>query len=396
MWGAGEENKEEGGAASSWTPSGGGSFTMGSDPSLASPQASATVDALSGLFSQTLGSATANNHYSKTRLADFKKINEEQGKKRERFLRKQKKARRDLTQYARSLALGPQEGEEEEEDKKDEGKEEAAGTQNRRSRTERCERRNHRDLYRDQLMLPEPMLDIPEDLALIQQKEGGTMVESRWFAVPYPIGGKRCLVISSNGKTTAYLRNGSVFNRFSSNLPAGGGTSSGRSNGGGGGGWRKLHNYCILDCVFEEGKGIYYVLDVVCWKGHLYYDCDTSFRVYWRNTKLMEDAEHATRRMEQNPFPFVPMPFYDCCDPHSIAVAAAKAEGEEQQTAVTFQREALLFYHKDSHYSFGATPLLTYLPIASVDALLEVFRQRLHLVSAATTPEAAGMAVVPS
>lgn len=65
-------------------------------------------------------------------------------------------------------------------------------------------------LYRDQLMLCEPLVDIPHDLA------------SDWFVSSCPIG-KRCLVISSKNFTVAYLNNGSVFNKFESLLPGGSG-----------------------------------------------------------------------------------------------------------------------------------------------------------------------------
>lgn len=31
--------------------------------------------------------------------------------------------------------------------------------------------------------------------------------------------------------------------------------------------------YCILDCIYNEAEQTYYILDVMCWRGHPVYDC---------------------------------------------------------------------------------------------------------------------------
>lgn len=31
--------------------------------------------------------------------------------------------------------------------------------------------------------------------------------------------------------------------------------------------------YSILDCIYNEAKQTYYILDVMCWRGHPVYDC---------------------------------------------------------------------------------------------------------------------------
>ncbi|CAG8772556.1 12557_t:CDS:2, partial [Racocetra fulgida] len=55
---------------------------------------------------------------------------------------------------------------------------------------------------------------------------------------------------------------------FESPLPAG--SSSYKGN--------KTTDYCILDCIYDQTTFTYYVLDMMCWKGHPIYDCDTEFR----------------------------------------------------------------------------------------------------------------------
>lgn len=31
--------------------------------------------------------------------------------------------------------------------------------------------------------------------------------------------------------------------------------------------------FCILDCIYSEAEQTYYILDVMCWRGHPVYDC---------------------------------------------------------------------------------------------------------------------------
>lgn len=70
---------------------------------------------------------------------------------------------------------------------------------------------------------------------------------------------------------------------FESNLPAGGSNYKGN----------KTTDYCILDCVYDQTTFTFYVLDMMCWKGHPIYDCDTEFRlvylihIFFNNNFLM-------------------------------------------------------------------------------------------------------------
>src|ERR1043165_2688293 len=61
---------------------------------------------------------------------------------------------------------------------------------------------------------------------------------------------------------------GSIMNVFESILPAGANSYKGN----------KTTDYCILDCIYDQTTFTYYVLDLMCWKGHPIYDCDTEFR----------------------------------------------------------------------------------------------------------------------
>ncbi|KAL4439876.1 hypothetical protein ABPG75_002877 [Micractinium tetrahymenae] len=209
-----------------------------------------------------------------------------------------------------------------------------------------------RQYYSQQLMQPEWLVDVPPDLG------------SEWYALPRPEG-QRCLVIAARGQTVARLRNGALFERFGSPLPAGGrGQPAGEDN------------FCILDCIFHAPDQTYYVLDLMCWKGYSLYHCSAEFRLFWVQSKLAESgatsafatsllgvssssggsgssmgngsgvgqpaaAPAAVRR-------FQPLPAYRCT-PEGLATA--------HSGPVSFQRDGLLLLHKEGQYLSGQTPL---------------------------------------
>ncbi|KAG0281020.1 hypothetical protein BGZ96_001326 [Linnemannia gamsii] len=123
-----------------------------------------------------------------------------------------------------------------------------------------------RNPFRDQMMMPEPMTDIPTDL------------DTSYYIVPLPIG-HRCFVISADGKTTARLPSGQLLvAAFESCLPAG--SSQYRGN--------RRSDYCILDCVYSSVTRTFWTIDIMCWRGHPVYECETEFRFWWLRGKLAE------------------------------------------------------------------------------------------------------------
>ncbi|KAF9149244.1 hypothetical protein BG015_008968 [Linnemannia schmuckeri] len=128
--------------------------------------------------------------------------------------------------------------------------------------------RKHKDRnpFRDQMMMPEPMTDIPTDL------------DTSYYIVPLPIG-HRCFVISADGKTTARLPSGQLLvAAFESCLPAG--SNQYRGN--------RRSDYCILDCVYSSVTRTFWTIDIMCWRGHPVYECETEFRFWWLRGKLAE------------------------------------------------------------------------------------------------------------
>ncbi|KAG0231306.1 hypothetical protein BGW42_000292 [Actinomortierella wolfii] len=127
-------------------------------------------------------------------------------------------------------------------------------------------KRTPKNPFKDQLMIPEPLTEIPDDL------------DTNYYIIPIPTG-HRCFLISSDGRTTARLPSGQLLvSAFESCLPAG--SSNYKGN-------RKT-DYCILDCVYSPKSRTFWTLDIMCWRGHPVYECETEFRFWWLRGKLAE------------------------------------------------------------------------------------------------------------
>lgn len=162
---------------------------------------------------------------------------------------------------------------------------------------------------------------------------------SAWCVVPRPEG-DRALVISSRGTTTSRGKTGRVLHRFQSALP--GGSSSTRHG----------DAFCILDCVFHRRDQTYYAMDCLAWNGMSMYDCAAEMRLSWLHAKLgdPETAECAAAGPPgpNNKYTFAVPPAMPC-DANGLGRAYADEVG--------FARDGLMFLAKDGNYELGTTPL---------------------------------------
>ncbi|XP_060611721.2 snurportin-1 [Anolis sagrei] len=255
------------------------------------------------------------------RLAQYKSkySSLEQTERRRRLLELQKSKRLDYINHARRLAEDDWTGMDEEEEK------EKAEDEKEDMEVELTKKLPKR--YANQLMLSEWLIDVPQDLV------------QDWILVVCPMG-KRALIVASKGSTAAYTKSGFCVNRFPSLLPGGNRRNSATGK-----------DYTILDCIFNEAKQTYYILDVMCWRGHPVYDCPTDFRFYWLHSKMQEE-EGLAEKSRLNPFKFVGLQSYSCA-PDSLR--------DVLSTDFPFEVDGLLFYHKESHYNPGSTPLVGWL-----------------------------------
>ncbi|XP_065836814.1 snurportin-1-like isoform X2 [Oscarella lobularis] len=241
-----------------------------------------------------------------SRLSQYKfKGKSNQEKRRRECLERQKRGRMDYTSVARNLA-------------------EVEPDQDVEMTTKQKSRGRY---YKDHLMLSEWLTEIPDDFY------------THWLFIICPVG-KRALVISSKGLTAAYTRTGYCLRRFPSALP-GGSKRSGFT----------AQDYCILDCIFHEATRTFYVLDIMCWRGHVVYDSEAEFRLYWAKTKISE-VESLSRLRPSNPFRFLCVPYAECTK-ENLAV--------QFKEEVPYEVDGVLFYHKEGHYCPEVTPLVTWI-----------------------------------
>ncbi|XP_028922492.1 snurportin-1-like [Ornithorhynchus anatinus] len=270
------------------------------------------------------------------RLAQYKSkySSLEQGERRRRLLELQKSKRLDYVNHARRLAEDDWSGMDSEEEEKEEEEGDKRGDEEMDIDVgKKLPKR-----YANQLMLSEWLIDVPSDLA------------QEWIVVVCPVG-KRALIVASRGSTAAYTKSGFCVNRFPSLLPGGNRHNSVTGK-----------DYTILDCIYSEVNQTYYVLDVMCWRGHPIYDCQTDFRFYWVHSKLSEE-EGLGEKTRLNPFKFVGLKTFPST-PESLCKLLS--------TDFPFEVDGLLFYHKQAHYSPGSTPLVGWLRPYMVSDVLGV------------------------
>jgi snurportin-1 len=169
-------------------------------------------------------------------------------------------------------------------------------------------------------MFAEELEELPEDL-------------SSWRILMCPAG-KRCLVVASQGKTRAYARNGHLLKTFPSLLPGGSPLSR--------------MDFSILDCIFEEITMTFHALDIMCWRSHPLYSCETDFRFYWLGVRLQE--EHANESSLKNPFCFKQVKVL----PASPEAVSRIVDGREQ---VDYPLDGLILYCAQAFYEAGPSPL---------------------------------------
>ncbi|GAB0088445.1 Snurportin-1 [Sergentomyia squamirostris] len=176
--------------------------------------------------------------------------------------------------------------------------------------------------YANKLQLSEWMRERPEDL-------------DNWYIVPCPKG-KRCLIVA-NDRTTVYNKAGKVLNSFRSSLEGG-------------------KYVTVLDCIYNGTRKEYHVLDCLVYRNQEFIHCETSFRFFWLTSKFLEYDHTVIHRDNHYPFHFIPR--FDCADEASLA-EALNTYPQWPDNIPTL--DGYLFYHKESSYAYGTTPLVLWL-----------------------------------
>jgi len=201
--------------------------------------------------------------------------------------------------------------------------------------------RRMRKTYKHQLMLSEWLVEVPEDMT------------EKWLLILCPEG-RRNLVVAANGSTKVFSKSGKQVKSFPSSLPGG---NRNQSRG-------KQNRYTILDCIYSESNSMFYILDMMCWDGFQYYDCETEFRLSWVQQKFIDNQDLRVRS-RFNPFCFQPLPVYQCTK-ESISQAL------NSPMPFSDHLDGLLIYHREVHYMPGKTPLVGWLKGYMVPELMGI------------------------
>lgn len=157
-----------------------------------------------------------------------------------------------------------------------------------------------------------------------------------------------------------------------------------------GGSRSRREDSTILDCLWNEHKQTYFVLDVLCWGklpllgcevSHMtfhyqrYFECNTikiyitlfifqaQMRFYWLESKFNEEPELSIKS-SKNRFPFHRLPFLAPNDIHSFFI--------EQAANENYSLDGLLFYHKLGLYTPGVSPLVGWLKPYMITEILNI------------------------
>ncbi|KAL0103479.1 hypothetical protein PUN28_017615 [Cardiocondyla obscurior] len=191
----------------------------------------------------------------------------------------------------------------------------------------------------NRMMLSEWMLDVPQDLI------------ENWIMVPCPTG-NRVRLISGRGETKAYSRKGNIHGVFPSALPGGNPNSD-------------THASAAIDCIWIKSRKLFYILDVLYWNQLPFTNCEAEFRLFWINNKFKETPEFRERNTDTNRYPILPSQNIDCNCDFNLALANINDE--------LHPLDGFLFYHRKALYTFGQTPLVTWLKPFMLPEVLGVF-----------------------
>lgn len=207
-------------------------------------------------------------------------------------------------------------------------------------------------LYRDKAQLSEWMYERPDDLDC-------------WYMVPCPAG-TRCLVVIRKGLAMAYDKEGRSITRFTTALG-------------------KRQRVTVLDCFLVKNNRTFYALDMLVYNEMDLVHCDCQFRFLWLRSKMEEDdLQNKFCTLKQSPYQLNLLPAFDFKNPSEIVDALSRYPMFPNPET---KLDGLLFYHKESNYIYGKTPLVTWLfPFMVPDVLGEEWRQSLNSNYLSKTP----------
>lgn len=182
--------------------------------------------------------------------------------------------------------------------------------------------------FKGKLQLSEWWMDRPDDI-------------ENWTLRPCPKG-VRCLVVANDGRTEAYSRNGRFMMRFRSTLP--GGDVKSRSTN------------TILDCFYVEKLASFFVIDALVYKDQDLTECEASFRFFWIKSRLEESELDQVTSHNQHCFRWI-----EACSMNNVGQLDDLLSKYPLWPSNNPELDGLLFYHNESPYIAGESPLVLWL-----------------------------------
>ncbi|KAG5872859.1 Snurportin-1 [Gonioctena quinquepunctata] len=191
--------------------------------------------------------------------------------------------------------------------------------------------------WKFELMDSEWFTEIPEDL------------HENWL-VKFGPEGFRVLVVSRNNHTTCYNKKGRVILKMRSHFP--------------GGGYSEGCGITVLDCIYNNVLKTIFVLDCLFWNSMSMLESEASFRFYWLKSKF--DEEPKLKKNQR--YTFILM---DCFAAQKPLIQDAIFTPFQVENHQLFY-DGVVFYHKESHYTFGSTPLVAWLASYMLPEILQI------------------------
>lgn len=113
-----------------------------------------------------------------------------------------------------------------------------------------------------------------------------------------------------------------------------------------------MHHSAAIDGIWVKSQKVFYVLDVLYWSTLPLTNCQSELRLFWLKTKFMETPE-LKKRTDINKYPILSIPNIDC----NLDLSSAL----ENLDSKLYPLDGFLFYHREAIYTYGCTPLVTWL-----------------------------------
>lgn len=192
---------------------------------------------------------------------------------------------------------------------------------------------------KNQLTLSEWLKEVPDDI-------------EKWYIKPCPKG-TRVLVIAVDGTTRVFNKYGAFMKRFRTEFP---------------GDYRNRRDQLtILDCIYVANLDEYFVLDALAYGNQALTDCEAEFRFFWIESQIRES--HLDRTSEHHEHPFRLIDKCNCGDDTEFNEFLSNYPIWPNNQP---ELDGFLFYHKESSYVKGNTPLVGWLFAFMIPELFDV------------------------